>query len=339
MTFGTVSFGYALGEPVDIGVAVRELSDDVERILGYGYRTVHRAADGEGVTDLGVRAAQEALAKAGIAADEIDLIVFAPTDVPEYLYWDPSASLQWRLGARRAQALLLNQACTAGLAGLDIIAGRFATQPDCRTALLVAGNRTCEAYWNRVATQSMVFSDGAAAAVVRRDHPRLRWLASDAVTDGRYADFYLLDVGGTAQPFTPARAGQGQPVARDAWDIMEFFDYDDERFAEFVTLINTRALDIVNRACKRVGATASDLKRLITSHDNVRSTTSLAETFGLPVTATNVEIGAATGHLGSADQLYSLGTLVEAGELAPGDLVALVGLGRGMHWACTIIET
>lgn len=338
MTFGIVSFGYALGEPVDIGTAVRAYSEDVERILGYGYRTLHRAADGEGVTDLGVRAAREALAKAGVGAEEIDLIVFAPTDVPEHLYWDPSASLQWRLGAHRAQALLLNQACTAGLAGLDIIAGRFATQPECRTALLVAGNRTCEAYWNRVATQSMVFSDGAAAAVLRRDHPSLRWRASDAVTDGRYADFYLLDVGGTAHPFTPEQARQGQPTARDAWDIMEFFDYDDERFADFVTLINTRALEIVDRACKRVGVTPGDLRRLITSHDNVRSTTSLAETFGLPVAATNIEIGRSIGHLGSADQIYSLGALVEAGELAAGDLVALVGLGRGMHWACTLIE-
>jgi len=338
MTYGMLSFGTALGMPARLDDVVADYTDDVERIREYGYRTIHRAAEDTGVTDLALLAAERALATAELPAGEVDFLIFAPTDVPEYLYWDPAASLQHRLGATRAQALLLNQACTAGLAGLDILAGSFATHPEYTTALLITGNRTCEAYWNRLNTQSMLFSDGAAAVVLRRDHPRLRWRASESVSDGRYSDFYLLETGGTTRPFTPAVAGEDQPVARDAWDIMEFFDYDDEAFGAFVELINTRALEVVTRACARIGATPASLSHVIASHDNIRSATSLAATLGVPVSATNLEIGLDTGHLGSADQLFSLAHLVAAGTVNAGDLVALVGLGRGMHWACAVVE-
>ncbi|HEX6872526.1 MAG TPA: 3-oxoacyl-[acyl-carrier-protein] synthase III C-terminal domain-containing protein [Micromonosporaceae bacterium] len=338
MTFGILSFGHALGEPVSVPDVVADYTDDVERVLGYGYRTLHRAGPDVGITDLAERAARQAVTRSEVDPSELDLVVFAPTDVAEYLYWDAAASLQHRLGAERAQALLVNQVCTGGLTAFDVVAGKFATTPDYRTALVVAGNRTCEPYWNRFATQSMVFSDGAAAVVVRRDHDRLRWQASEAVSDGRYADFYLLDVGGTRQPFTPSAAERGQPQARDAWDIMEFFDYDDEQFDAFARLITTRAVELAGRACKRVGAELSDIRFLIGAHDNARSATELAAAFGIGLSATNLDLGLDTGHLGGGDQIYSLERSLAAGALNPGDLVALVGLGRGMHWACTLIR-
>src|SRR5207302_8249242 len=61
-----------------------------------------------------------------------------------------SSDLQARLGAHRAQAVLVNQACGAGLLALDAAAGKFALYEDCRTALVVAANRVCDAYWNRM---------------------------------------------------------------------------------------------------------------------------------------------------------------------------------------------
>jgi 3-oxoacyl-[acyl-carrier-protein] synthase-3 len=338
MDFGLAAFGSALGEPLPVEAVLADYTEDIERVLGYGYRTVHRCRSGTGVTDLALSASRSALDEAGVDPLDLDLIVFGLTDIAEYLYWDPAASLQHRLGAGRAEAVLITQACTAGLAGLDLIAGKFATHPGYRTALLVGGSRVCEPYWNRMATQSMVFSDGAVAAVARRGHPTVRWRASEALTDGRYADFYLLDVGGTARPFGPLVAGEGQPKARDAWDIMEFFDYDEERFTGFVDQINKRGRLVIERACERIGVTLKDVRRVISLHDNRHSLEALASELDMPVTATNLELGLDTGHLGAADQLYSLADEVRRGELAPGELVALVGLGRGMHWACALVQ-
>ncbi|MGC4891729.1 3-oxoacyl-[acyl-carrier-protein] synthase III C-terminal domain-containing protein [Micromonospora sp. DT227] len=334
MSFGLVSFGEALGDPAPVADVVGEYTDDVQRVLGYGYRQVHRAAPEVGVTDLAERAARRALDAAALPAAELDLLVLAVTDVTEHLYWDAAAELAHRLGLVDAEAVLLTQACTTGVLSLDTVAGRFATHPGYATALVVAANRTCEAYWNRMDTQPMVFSDGAVATVARRGHPRLRWLATEAVTDGRYAGFHRLDSGGAAAPFG---SGGEPPAAFDGWHVMEFFDYDAEQFAQFARELDERAVRVTERACARAGVAVADLARLILVGDNERAMTSLAEAHGVPLARTNRELAAEHGHLGAADQLFGLSRLLAAGELDAGDRVALISLGRGMHWACTIV--
>jgi len=329
-----VSFGSVLGEPAAVADIAAEYTEDVERVLEYGYRAIHRCPPEVGLTDLAEDAARRALKESGIDAGELDLVVLAITDIPEYLYWDPAASLQARLGADRAEAVLIAQGCVGGITCFDTLAGRFATHPEYRRALVVGANRTCEDYWNRMDTHSLLFSDAAAAAVVDRDHPRLRWRASEVITDGRYADFFLLEQGGAADPF---RTGAPTPTARDAWDIMEFFDYDADRFEAFIDLMNDRVREVVERACRRVGARVSDLSRVVLLNDNRQTLTAQAQRLGVPLTRTNLEISLARGHFGAADHLLNLQHHLSAGDLGAGELVALAGMGRGMHWAATIV--
>ncbi|HWM05016.1 MAG TPA: 3-oxoacyl-[acyl-carrier-protein] synthase III C-terminal domain-containing protein [Actinophytocola sp.] len=338
MSFGLVSFGDALGDPVPVADVVAEYTDDVNRVLGYGYERVHRCPPEVGLTDLAVRAGAKALEAAGTKPTEVDLVVLAVTDLVEYLYWDAAADLAHRLGATRAEAVLLTQACTTGVVSLDTVAGRFATHPDYRTALVVAANRTCEAYWNRMDVQPLVFSDGAVGVVARRDHPEVRWLASEVRTDGRYARFHRLDAGGAAAPFDGSATGDEPPRVRDVWDVMEFFDYDAEVFQDFARELDEQAVRVTERACRRAGLTVPDLARLILVNDNAAAMTSLAKAFGVALSRTNRELAARYGHLGAADQLFCLAKLLAAGELSAGDRVALVSAGRGMHWACAVLE-
>jgi 3-oxoacyl-[acyl-carrier-protein] synthase-3 len=335
--FGLVAFGEELGEPVAVRDVVTAYTEEVDRVLGYGYRTLHRAADGVGLTDLAVAAGEKALAGAGVDPAEVDLVVLAITDIPEYLYWDAAASVAHRLGVPRAEAVLITQGCTGGIVSLDTVAGRFATHPEHQTALVLAANRTVDTYWNRMETQPMLFSDGAVAAVARRDVPRLRWLLGETSTDGRFADFYRMDVGGGAVPFGTDAAAE-PPVARDAWDVMEFFDYDPERFLAFVRQLNTRLREVLEKACARAGVTVADIARAVVLNDNAEAIGTTASELGLAADVTSRALAADHGHLGAADQLFGLGRLDRDGALAPGDLVALAGTGRGMHWAAGLLR-
>lgn len=336
MDFGLMSFGTALGDRVAVADVVSEYTADTERVLGYGYRNIHRAPDTVGLTDLAHEAGQRALDEAGVDPGELDLVVLAVTDITEYLYWDAAASLQQRWGADRAEAVLIDQGCIGGITCFDTIAGRFATHPDYRRALVVGANRTCDAYWNRMDTHSLLFSDGAAAAVVGRAHPHYRWRASEALSDGRYSTFFRLAHGGAAAPFDAA-APPAEPIrASDGWDIMEHFRYDYDLFAGFVDEMNDRVDVVVRRACARVGAKPSDLARISLLNDNARTLTDLAAKLDLPLDRTNIDIAAEYGHFGAGDQLFNLARYVDA--LHPGDLVAVAGVGRGMHWACAVFE-
>ena len=172
MEFGIAAFGSALGKRTAVADVVHDYTEDTARVLGQGYHAIHVAGQDVGLTDLAVDAAASALADAGVTADEVDLVVLAITDIPEHLYWDASAALAHRLRATRAEAVLVDQGCIGGITALDLVAGRLATHPDYETALVVGANRTCEQYWNRLETHSLLFSDGA---VLQRDRPLPVW--------------------------------------------------------------------------------------------------------------------------------------------------------------------
>lgn len=336
-SFGIAGFGDVLGEPVDVAEAAPYFTDDLNRVRGWGYRTFHRAPEGTGLVDLAEAAGHAALADAGITGADVDLVVLAVADLAEYLYWDPAAATQARVGAHRAEALLLNQACGGGVAAFDAVAGKFAVHPEYRTALVVGANRVCERYWNRMEINTSVFSDGAAAAVLRRDHPRCRWLTTELLTDGRYADFMRMDVGGAAHPFDPLSA---DPVrVKSSTDrLREFFADDVRQMFAFVATIRARNREVVERACARAGVPVAALARLVHFNDNLAALTELAKDLELELDRTNVELAMAHGHLGCADQLFGLRRHLDAGELSDGDLVALTSTSSGMHWACTLLS-
>jgi 3-oxoacyl-[acyl-carrier-protein] synthase III len=338
MNFGLISFGTALGTSVPVENVASEYTSKIELILARGYSNVLRCPPEVGVTDLAVDAARRALATAQVSASDLDLVVLAVTDMTEYLYWDAASSAAHRIGATRAEAVLLTQACAGGVLCLDAVAGKFATHPDYSLALVIAANRCCEAYWNRLDTQPLVFSDGSVAAVARRGHPRLRWLATEAITEGRYADFYRMDAGGSAAPFGSPGSREAGVHARDSWDVMEHFGYGGQLLQQFSDHLTEQAQRVLERACARAGTEVAALSKVILVNDNVTAMTSLATRFGIPLSRTNLELAVEYGHLGAADQLFCLGQYYTRGELAPGNRLALVSWGRGMHWACSILE-
>ncbi|NUS09225.1 MAG: 3-oxoacyl-ACP synthase, partial [Nonomuraea sp.] len=304
---------------------------------GWGYRAFHRAAPDVGLTDLAVRAGGLALDRAGVDPGDLDLVVLAAADLAEYLYWDAAAAVQARLGAYRAEALLVNQACGGGVTAFDTVAGRFATHESYTTALIIGANRVCEEYCDRLATNTCVNGDGAAAALVRRGAGGCRWLVTETLTDGRYADFHRLEAGGSARPFTPSMAAPAR-IAAPADRLQEFFDGDIGAMFDFARTTLARNREVLERACARAGILPGSVARIIHLHDNRTAFADLAAELGVPLERTNADLALAHGHLGCADQIFSLDHLITSGALTPGDLVALTSVSSGMHWTCTLLR-
>lgn len=337
VSFGIVGFGYAFGADQDVAATAGRYVPDPERIVRWGYRTFHRAPDGVTATALAARAAQEALDRAGLTATDIDLIVLVTSELPEYHYWDSSAALARELKLTRAQTLLLNEGCASGVTGLGMVAGQFAIRPELGTALFVAVNRVSEYHRNRMTVNNAVHSDGAVAAILRRGHQRLRWLATEQFTDPDLCDFFRCDYGGSADPVPPA--GWSSATAVSGLErVQAHFHKDPARLREFVGQLNSRVAEVVGAACARADVPMDRLTRLIYINDSPESIDDVAGPCGLPLARTNAEIAVRHGHMGSADQLVSLGEMLERGELRPGDLVALAGISIGMRWYCTLVE-
>jgi len=334
--FGIVGFGFAFGDDQDVGEVAGSYVTDPERIVRWGYRTFHRAPDGVTATALATAAARDAFGRLDVTADDVDLVVVATSEMPEYPYWDSSASLARELKIRETQTLLLTEGCASGVTGLGMVAGLLAIQPELQTVLFVAVNRVSEFHRNRMNVNNSVHSDGAVAAVLRRGHDGCRWLATDQLTDPELCDWFRTDHGGAVSPVPPP--GWSSATAPSGTETVQaHFRKDPQRLQAFGKLLNDRVLAVIDGACRRAGVTRDQVARLVYINDP-DGIDDLAQLCGLPVERTNRELAVRHGHMGSADQLVSLGQHIERGEVASGDLVALCGISIGMRWYCTLVR-
>ncbi len=333
---GIAGFGYAFGEDCDVAATAPEYLTDPARALSWGAHTFHRASPGVYATSLAAAAASEALARLAIDPNEVDFIVLANSEVPEYHHWDGSAALARELNIERTRTLWLNQGCGTGVTGLGEVAAAMALNPDIQIAMVVAVNRVSEFHRNRMNVNNSVHSDGAVAAVVCRGHRRLRWLATEQFTDGALCDWFRTDYGGAANPLPPPGV-TGLTAAPGYERIHEHFGRDPQRLREFMKVRNARVVEAVDTACARAGLVRADIDHLIYINDRREAVADIAGPIGVPIGRTNAGFVAQHGHMGAADQMVSLGQHVQRGDLRPGEIVALCGMSIGMHWCATLL--
>lgn len=332
--FGIVSIGTAFGEKQLVAETAGEYVQDTAAVLRWGYHSYFRAPPSVSATDLAAQACHDALERAGVSGDEVDLIIFATSEMPEYHYWDPAAALAQRLRINRP-VIWSPQSCAAGGIAMSIAAGQLALRKEMNTVLLAVSNRVSEAHRSRMKTNTCVGSDGAAALVLRRAHPALRWLGFELLTDPEFADFFRLEFGGERVPQTPAG---WTPHNSDLLAALhEHFGRDPVRFKAFVDTLNGRIGEVVDTACHRAGFRRDQLARLIYLNDNQSALADIGQAMGIGLERTNAEVARDYGHMGAADQFVALRHHLDHGELVPGDLVALAGISSGMHWYCTVL--
>jgi len=332
--FGIASIGLSLGERDNVADTAALYAVDPTQLQRRGYEHYHRAADSVTATDLAAEAVAAAFADATVETSAVEYLILASSSVPEYLKWDASTALARRANLGRIPTLLLTQTCASAVIAFQSAAGLFATRPDLDTVLLVAVNRVSEAHINRLSSNAE--SDGAAAVLLKRHHPELRWLATEQVTEPAWADFFRLEYGGSAQPFPP-RGTTNRDVDPQLQVLNEFRGRPDA-FLEFSKTLDTRVADAVRAACDRVGVAVSDVSRLIYLNDSEESLRVVADSVGIAFERMNADLSSAHGHFGCADPLIGLGIYRSQDQLQKGEVVALAGLAQGMHWFCTLIE-
>jgi 3-oxoacyl-[acyl-carrier-protein] synthase III len=280
-----------------------------------GIRERRMAAREEALSDVALPACVDALAQAGIAGADVDLLIVA-TVTPDMAFPSTGAILADRLGAVRAAAYDLSAGCTGFMYGLaqayGMLAGGLA-----KRALVVGGDLLSRILdWSDRSTL-VLFGDGAGAAVLETV-PERGFLGFDLGADGA----------GGANLWLP---GSGSRIFDDPDRHVKM---NGREVFKFATRILVQSAQDVLEQC---GVSIDDVDVYVPHQANMRIIDHATKKLGVPSDRVVINVDR-YGNTSSGSIPLALADAAADGRLRPGKLVLMTGMGAGLTWGSALIR-
>lgn len=316
-----IGWGHYVPERVVTNDDLAQIVDTTDEwiVSRSGIRERHFADPSQATSDLCVEAALRAMERAGVAGDEIDLVLVA-TSSPDYLTPPVSSQVQHRVGATRAGAMTLMVGCTGFVYGL-VTAEQFIRTGACRTVLLVGAEVISKNLDMTDRNTCVLFGDGAGAVVLRASAEPCGVLGFELGSDGSAFEAIIAPCPGTRIP-----------VSQEAVDgRLHYLRMDGRAVFKFAT---RTMVESVTRVLGQAGLGMDDVDLLIPHQANARIIEYAANALGVPAekVVMNVE---RFGNTSAASIPIALSEALDAGRAKAGDTLMLVGFGAGLTWAAS----
>ncbi len=290
---------------------------------GIGWR--HIAAPGQPASDLGAAAAREALERANVDPESVDMIIVSTT-TPDYIGCPSTACMiQDKIGAVNAMAFDITAACSGYVYGLAVAKSMMLNGMARRTLMISAEILSCYTDWTDRNT-CVLFGDGAGATLLELSDDTERGLLDFLMrADGSGWEHIVTRNGGSTHPFTRENMADSEPP------IIEMKGKKVYAFA-------IKALpEVIQQLVDNAGITLDDVKWIVPHQANGRIIQAAANQMKIPDSRfyLNLEQRANTSSASIPIALYDL----EAeGGLEKGDLVLIVGFGGGLTLGAALLR-
>jgi 3-oxoacyl-[acyl-carrier-protein] synthase III len=339
---------YVPGKPVTNADLARVMDTSDEWIFQRsGIRQRHFAPEGVGASDLAAEAGKRALENAGIAASDVDYIIFA-TMTPDYVFPGSGALLGAKLGMHGIPALDIRQQCAAMLFGLQLVDGLIQSKA-AKTILFVGAeahagfmpwtawdvlmgesSRVLTAEEKKAANDhralSVLFGDGAGALIFRATERDAGLRGVKIHSEGRQAELLYVPGGGfRTRPYWKENM-YGDLAHIPRMDGRELF-----RFA--VTKLPKAARDLL----KETETDVSTIDYFLAHQANLRINEYIRDQLGVPKERMPMNIDR-FGNTSAGTLPILIDELRRDGTLKPGQLNMVLALGAGLHWGTALVR-
>ncbi len=281
------------------------------------------AAEGEFTSHMATHAARHALEQAGLAAEDIELIIVA-TITPDTLTPATACYVQQSLGAVKAVAFDISAACSGFLYAMKI-SKRLISDGAFKNALIIGAEKlSTVTNWEDRAT-CVLFGDGAGAAVLRCAEPEEgSILATEMGTDGNLTHLLNIPGGGSACPITSENVND---------HLVSMTMMGKEVFKHAVNRMKEAAEKVIDRA----GLKPEDIACVIPHQANLRIIDAIADRLAVPNERVFVNLDK-YGNTSAAAVAIALDEASRSGAFKRGDHIVLVVFGAGLTWAAAAIR-
>ena len=279
-----------------------------------GIKERHVVDPGVATSDLAKEASVEAIRRAGLTPDDIDLIIVG-TVTPDTLFPSTACLLQHKIGASHAWGFDVSAACSAFAYSLTVGSQLIAAR-SVRYALIVGADVMSSIIDYTDRTTCVLFGDGAGAVV----------LGPSENNEFGVLDFaHEIDGSGGSALCMPA-GGSLRPATHDTVDQrMHFVKQDGPSVFKFAV---RRTGDLCDRLLKRNNVTADDIDLFVSHQANRRIIEAVAGRVGIDPSKVIINIER-FGNTTAGTIPLALNDAVESGRLKKGDLVLLASVGAG----------
>ena len=300
-------------------VSNAELSETVDTtdewiVERTGIKFRHIAGPDETTATLAADACRAALASAGVAATDIDLIVLA-TATPDQTFPAAATKVQAMLGIDDCVAFDVAAVCSGFLYALSVAESMIRAGSANRA--LVIGSETFSRIldWEDRGT-CVLFGDGAGAVVVEAQEGERGVLATRLHADGRHNQLLYVDGG----PSTTGTVGKLRMKGREV-------------FRHAVT--NLAA--VMTEALAAAGEEASAVDWVVPHQANARILDATAKKLGLDPAKVVVTVDQ-HANTSAASVPLALDVAVRDGRIKQGDLIVLEAMGGGFTWGASVVR-
>lgn len=280
-----------------------------------GIRARHFAAPDEAASDLALPAARAALAAAGVAAEDIDLIIVA-TSTPDMVFPSTAAILQHKLGVHGCAAFDVQAVCSGFVYALSVADSMIKTGA-ANKALVIGAEVFSRILDFKDRTTCVLFGDGAGAVVLGvSEEPGI--LATELHADGRHVGVLC----------TPGHVSGGEVIGHPLLKMDG-----PAVFKLAVSVLEKVARSVLEKA----GRTEADIDWLIPHQANIRIMEGTARKLKLSADRMVATV-AEHGNTSAASIPLALDAAVRDGRVKRGDTVMLEGVGGGFTWGAVLLD-
>lgn len=276
---------------------------------------------------MAARAAEDALRRAGLRADQLDCVISA-CSVMEQAIPCTAVLVQRRLGLAGSgiPAFDINATCLGFVVALDLAAAAIAVGRYRRVLIVSSEVASAGLDWDDQETAAL-FGDGAAAAVIEAcaDEEGSQFIAAHMETYSEGAELCRVRAGGTR-----LRIADGL----EAFQQGAYFEMSGRATYRLAAQHLPRFMD---RLSSRAGVAVGDLKKLVPHQASAKALRHLEVALGLRADRL-VRVLETRGNQMAASIPIALHGAIERGEIARGDLVALVGSGAGLSFGGAVLR-
>jgi 3-oxoacyl-[acyl-carrier-protein] synthase-3 len=305
----------------DLEKMVETTDEWIKTRTGISERRVAR--DGECTSDMAAAAARRALESAGVAAEQVDLIIVA-TITPDMPFPNTACFVQEKIGAKNAFCFDIEAACSGFVYALDVAARHIATH-GARTALVIGAEKLSGVTdWHDRGT-CVLFGDGAGAVLLRASADGRGIRSSVMGSDGGLTALLNLPGGGSLHPATHHTVTQRMHYMKMAGN---------EVFKHAVRCM----CDAGQKVLAGCGMTIDDVDWVVPHQANMRIIRAIAERLGdgsMEKFCVNLK---KVGNVSGASIPIALDEAVRDGRIRRGQRLLFICFGGGFTWGAMVVD-